>query len=496
MKRIFISSVHKEFALERAALADYVRTDPLLRRFFEPFLFEELPAIDQQASTAYLAQVASCDIYLGLFGDSYGFEDAQGVSPTEHEFNRATHLHKARLIYVKGETDHAKHPKMQALIQHASSQVVRRRFQTSADLHPAVYASLVDYLQAHELLRFIPFDASACRDATQADLSTEKIQSFLRTARSARNFPLAEDAVPQTVLTQLRLLRNDVPTHAAVLLFGKEPQRFIYNAEVKCAHFHGTQRQKPIPFYQVYKGTLFELVDQAVNFVLSKINLAVGTRAFSAQAPTAYEIPPEVVSEAIVNAIAHREYTSTASVQVMLFADRLEVWNPGGLPPGLSLQSLRQPHGSYPANPLIAEPLYLAKYIERMGTGTGDMIARCTAHGLPEPTFGVTDGFVTTIWRKPELALAHVGGEINQVTEQVTEQVSQLINAVVGEMSRADLMTAVGLKSRVNFFKNYIEPALAAGLIERTLPDSPNSPTQKYRLTAKGQGQAQTTSAQ
>jgi predicted HTH transcriptional regulator len=175
----------------------------------------------------------------------------------------------------------------------------------------------------------------------------------------------------------------------------------------------------------------------------------------------------------------------------MLFADRLEVWNPGGLPPNLSLQSLRQPHGSYPANPLIAEPLYLAKYIERMGTGTGDMIERCIAHGLQEPTFALTDGFVTTIWRKPGLALEHVGGETQQVTEQATEQVTEqvrlLLKVVVGEKTRAELMAVVGLKSRVNFSRNYLEPALAAGLIEMTLPDSPNSPTQKYRLTDKGQ---------
>ncbi|OKY73996.1 MAG: hypothetical protein BM485_16220 [Desulfobulbaceae bacterium DB1] len=63
-----------------------------------------------------------------------------------------------------------------------------------------------------------------------------------------------------------------------------------------------------------------------------------------------YEIPPEVISEAIVNAIAHRDYTSTASVQVMLFADRLEVWNPGTLTSALTLQTLREPHGSYPGS--------------------------------------------------------------------------------------------------------------------------------------------------
>ena len=89
------------------------------------------------------------------------------------------------------------------------------------------------------------------------------------------------------------------------------------------------QQYYTIPFYQVYKGNLFELVDQSVNFVLSKIDYAVGTRSQGSIIPTAYEIPPEAIEEAIVNAIAHRDYDSTSSVQVMLFADRLEIRNPG-----------------------------------------------------------------------------------------------------------------------------------------------------------------------
>ena len=186
-----------------------------------------------------------------------------------------------------------------------------------------------------------------------------------------------EDTAPEQVLEHLHLLNRGRPTHAAILLFGTVPQRFLISSEIKCAHFHGTEVHKPIPFYQVYKGTAFDLVDLAVDFVLSKIDLAVGTREHSTQAPVAYEMPPEVVREAIVNAVAHRDYTSNGSVQVMLFSDRLEVWNPGTLPPSLTLEKLRHPHGSVPGNPLLAEPLYLTKYIERMGTGTGDMIMRC-----------------------------------------------------------------------------------------------------------------------
>ncbi len=106
-----------------------------------------------------------------------------------------------------------------------------------------------------------------------------------------------------------------------------------------------------------------------------------------------------MVAEAVVNDVAHRDYTSNGSVQVMLFSDRLEVWNPGRLPPSLTLEKLRQAHGSVPGNPLLAEPMYLTGYVERMGTGTRDMIRRGTKIGLPEPKFAVSDGFQTIIRR-------------------------------------------------------------------------------------------------
>jgi predicted HTH transcriptional regulator len=84
----------------------------------------------------------------------------------------------------------------------------------------------------------------------------------------------------------------------------------------------------------------------------------------------------------------------------MLFADRLEVWNPGELPPTLTPELLRKPHASIPRNPLIAEPLFLAHYNEKAGTGTIDMIALCREADLPEPEFRQDGGqFVMTLWR-------------------------------------------------------------------------------------------------
>jgi len=128
--------------------------------------------------------------------------------------------------------------------------------------------ALVDYLVEKQLVRSGPFDVAPCVKATLADLDPERIQWFIRTARTIRRFPLAEDADAPGLLEHLNLLDGGRLTNAAVLLFGKKPQRYLLSSGIKCAHFHGTEVAKPIPSCQVYKGTVFELVDQAIDFVL------------------------------------------------------------------------------------------------------------------------------------------------------------------------------------------------------------------------------------
>ena len=196
------------------------------------------------------------------------------------------------------------------------------------------------------------------------------------------------------------MIAGGVPTHAAILLFGKNPQRFLPSAEVRCMHFHGTDIVRPAPYYRIFKGGLFEQVDAAVNFVLSVVNLSVGTRAQSTQAPVRPELPPEVVREAVVNAIAHRDYASAAAVQVSVFSDRVEIWNPGELSPPLTLDGLRRPHHSIARNARVCEALFLARYIEKYGTGTLMRIRESVGHGLSEPGFALQPGeFVATVWR-------------------------------------------------------------------------------------------------
>ncbi len=478
---IFISSVQKELAEERRAVKAFVEGDALLRRYFTAFLFEDLPAADRRADEVYLDEVDRCAIYVGLLGNDYGYEDKDGSSPTEREFDRATLRAKPRLVFVKGADDKARHPKMEALVGKAGAQLIRRRFSGVSELTGALYASLVEHLERTGWLRTKPFDAAACPGASLDDLATEKLDLFLSRAQSQRGYPLGPGTSVETALAHLNLLDARQPSHAAMLLFGRQPQRFLLTSEVKCMHFHGLEVRKPIPSYHIYKGTVFELVDQALDFVMSKIDRRVGTRALGPQAPVEYELPPEAVAEAIVNAVTHRDYASNASVQVMLFSDRLEVWNPGELPSVLTLDELRRPHASIPRNPLIAEPMFLAKYSEKAGSGILEMIALCQKAGLPTPEFRQSGGqFIQTLGRGR-----------SEVTPEVTPEV-RLVRALVGEMTRRQLQRVLELRDDEHFRKAYLQPALDAGLIEMTIPDKPRSSRQKYRLTAEGDKRGRT----
>ncbi len=443
--KIFISSVQKEFQQIRLDLKAFLLGDAVLHRFIsQVFLFEELPAKDRRADQVYLEEVERCDIYLGIFGYDYGDEDRSGISPTEREFNHAGGQGKTRFVFVWGSDDTGRAPKMQKLISKASKELIRRRVEDISALTAEVYASLVDYLDNIGALRVPPFDATGCEGASLKALSRKRISWFLETARRERGFPLKSNTTTQALLTHLNLLDDGKPTNAAVLLFGANPQRFHRTAETKCIHCHGTEYRRPFASMQVYVDNLFEQANQARDFVLAKINRAIGTRSTSITAPATYELPPDAIGEAIVNAIAHRDYHSNASVEVRLFADRLEVWNPGRLPGTLTLEDLRNDHPSVPNNPLIAESLYLTRYIEKAGSGTQRMIELCREAGLPEPQFQQRSGsFVITLWR--DWLTAEVIAKLGLNDRQMQAITYLKTNGVI---TNADLQKLVGCPQR------------------------------------------------
>lgn len=117
MIRLFISSVQKEFADIRKILKRYVTKNPAYRRLFDAFVFEEdVVAMDRRPDEVYLDELRRCDVYIGLIGNEYGFEDENGLSPTEREFDEATRLAMPRLLFVRGRAENRHHPKESAFL--------------------------------------------------------------------------------------------------------------------------------------------------------------------------------------------------------------------------------------------------------------------------------------------------------------------------------------------------------------------------------------------
>ena len=484
--KVFISSVQKEFAKERERLFQYLQTDALLSGFFEPVLFEKLPASSQAPNKVYLNEVAQSQVYLVLLGTQYGYEDTNGISPTELEYEHSKAHHMPGFAYILGENTLERHAKEKAFISKIQNELSYKRFDNVEQLIASVYASLIDLLKHKGLIQLTSFDEALHPTAQISDIDPAKVDNFLGLSNYKRGFPIRQGSSVEKVLTHLNILNGEKLCNSALLAFGKNPQQFFATAVTKCAHFHGYIVAKPIPDHKVFGGDVFQQVDEAVDFVLSKIGVSVGLRNDSTQAPIKYEIPRPVVTEAIVNAVAHRDYNSNGSVQVMLFVDRLEIFNPGRLTHELSMAKLKTDHGSYPTNPKLAEPMYQAGYIERFGTGTGEILRLTVEAGLKEPKFDFEEGFKVIIWRPTATTGQATGQVTGEVTGEVTEAIRRVVLVLYGEMKRIEIQEALQLRHQESFRDLYLIPAMDKGFVEMTIPDKPNSSKQRYRLTQKG----------
>ncbi|MBO6102960.1 MAG: DUF4062 domain-containing protein, partial [Opitutales bacterium] len=346
--RIFISSVQKEFEQERKSLRSYIESDPLLRDFFSVYLFESGAARSKRSDEVYLSELDKSGIYLCLIGNEYGSSDIDGISPTQREYEHALKRGKKILVFVKESKNRAE--KENEFLKIIESQFVRKKFLDLENLKTLVYESLLELLREDGLISTLPFSMRIARDVSWNDLDLGKIRSFARDAGERRGFKLNPTESAKNILTHMGLFSEGKITNSAVLLFGKNPQRKFTTSCVKCLHLRGTEIEKPFLDTKYFDGTLFEMIDKSVDFVLSKLGSGIGSREKRGVLPFEYEIPRSVIFEAIANAVAHRNYASDGSVHVMVFTDRVVIMNPGNLPSGLSGKKIFEPHESLSPN--------------------------------------------------------------------------------------------------------------------------------------------------
>ncbi|MCP4591288.1 MAG: hypothetical protein GY842_11110 [bacterium] len=212
------------------------------------------------------------------------------------------------------------------------------------------------------------------------EIDESEVRRFAESARQRGPLPTGGSQDELELLRRLHLVRGDLTTVGGVLLFGRYPQGPFPQSTIRAKAVRGASVDAV-----AIEGSLFQQIDRAADFVARNLRIRpVLTELVRQDLP---ELPLSAVREVIANAVAHRDYRSTAPIQLRLDDRGLSVWNPGHFPPPITPALLRQDHPSVPTNPLVARVLYLAGYIEQWGTGTQRVIQAMRDQGNPEPLF-------------------------------------------------------------------------------------------------------------
>ncbi len=241
----------------------------------------------------------------------------------------------------------------------------------------------------------LQFDTQVCKGAKLADIDSGKVKWFLEKAKEARGFDVPERMSVKETLERLDFLVQNKPTNTAILLFGKRPQKFFVQAAIRCGRIKGTEGNDFLDM-KVLEGAIPELRGNTLKFITEHIKHAVYFDAN--QRYDKWEYPLRALEEVLNNALAHRDYFSNADIQLFIYDDRIEVWNPGELIKPLTLADLKRKHRSIPRNKFLAAKLFLIKYIEHWGMGTNRIVGEMKENGLPEPEFqNLSGGFEVTL---------------------------------------------------------------------------------------------------
>ncbi|MDR0309392.1 MAG: putative DNA binding domain-containing protein, partial [Candidatus Methanoplasma sp.] len=287
--------------------------------------------------------------------------------------------------------------------------------------------------------------------ASFADIDEESFRRYLIMAKEKERLPIVDNLTTEEIFEKLRLTENGELKRAALILFGKDPGRFYTSAYVKIGRF--VKDDTDIRFQDVEEGNIIVLLRE----VLSRLNHKYLTRPIEFEGILrldGYEYPLPALREILLNALIHRSYAGSF-VQIRVYDDKMTVWNDGGLPEGITPESLWRTHKSKPRNKLIAEVCFMGGLIDSWGRGTTKIIDACREAKLPDPElkedFG---GFMVTLFkdRFNEEQLTKLGLNPRQVKAvlyvkengRITNAKYQEINSVSRYTATRDLTELVG----------------------------------------------------
>jgi len=312
-----------------------------------------------------------------------------------------------------------------------------------------------DFFQQSER---IYFDEAPCNAFNVSeDLDSEWFEEFRIEASLSK-------AISQNqIIENLKLLLSDGSMkNGGVLFFGEKPEVFIETAMIRCIAFEGKTKTNIIDD-KFFGGPLVMQYKQAMQWLKGKLNIRYEI-AGGGPHKEHWEIPETAFKEAIINALAHRDYYDKgARIMIELFDDRVEISNPGGLTSAIAPSEFGTK--SHSRNPLIFGLFVRIRLVEQVGSGIGRMRAVMHSAQLPAPEFK-TEGLFTVVFKRT-------------VEKTVEKTVEMTVEAILKEMKTNPKITMKELSDLTGFSRRGIEYHIsklkAAGKIRRRGSDRSGS---------------------
>lgn len=293
------------------------------------------------------------------------------------------------------------------------------------------------------------YDGAPVLNVSTTDLDPETLAFFRKRALKSKR--VADEVLndPDVLLLEnLQLLENGHLKRAAILLFHPKPLKFVTGAYGKIGK---SITDHDLRFQNETTGNLFQHVERAIDLLFTKYIKADISYEGIARVET-YEYPKEAVREALLNALAHKDYAGAVPVQVSVYDDKIIFWNEGQLHDNYTVEKFLATHPTKPFNPEIANAFFRSGYSELWGRGIIKIVNECLRAGLPIPPMRCDMGGLLVELKKDILKqeqLGPLGLNNHQIKAilfakakgSIINKIYQQINAVSKRTATSDLWT-------------------------------------------------------
>lgn len=418
---IFVSSVQKELEDERLIVQNLVSTDPFLSAHCMPVLYELEPASPLKALDGCLQALDGCNVYLLIVGVQYGTLVGE-ISITHAEYRRAKESGLPVLAFIKGERHVKREEGTASLLAELDADGPKyKRFGNVIELQKEVRAALVKLLQdrygiaptsdeneiATQTIEATSlFESRSLSRVRWKDLDLDVARSLIASAEKRKPDDLfAEDLLAGATLRGLVWRDPSSGEHhataAGIVLLARDPSAVFPQCRILADAYRSTEPDGDPRDHEDICGPMPLAIERAIDFI--DRNTRHPMRVVGLNRVRLDEYPVDALREALVNAVAHRQYEDAGrKILLEVFADQVVLSSPGLPPKPITLASLRR--GKYrpcSRNPVLAQCLSYFHRIEERGSGFRRMRDQMLNHGLDQPLLGTEMGYFQVTFPGP-----------------------------------------------------------------------------------------------